>query len=91
MVIRSQGTEIERIEQYDIMAAMINDMIYSNEQAQLHAYEGFAAKRYHRQDEATTDDALNELVSFLDCHKDRDRVGEVSYGYAVTPVLSAHD
>lgn len=46
MVIRSQGTEIERIEQYDVMAAMINDMIYSNEQAQLHAYEGFAAKRY---------------------------------------------
>lgn len=33
LVIRSQGTEIERIEQYDVMAAMLNDLIYSNEQA----------------------------------------------------------
>lgn len=41
-VVRSQGTEIERIEQYDAMAAMINDLIYSNEQAQLHSFEGFA-------------------------------------------------
>jgi hypothetical protein len=31
LVIRSQGTELERIEQYDVMAAMINDMIYSQE------------------------------------------------------------
>jgi len=29
LVIRSQGTEIERIENYDVVAAMINDMIYS--------------------------------------------------------------
>jgi len=29
LVIRSQGTELERIEQYDVIAAMINDMIYS--------------------------------------------------------------
>jgi hypothetical protein len=33
MVIRSQGVEIERIEHYDVVAAMINDMIYSPEQA----------------------------------------------------------
>lgn len=33
LVIKSQGTEIERIEQYDVLAAMINDMIYSPEQA----------------------------------------------------------
>jgi hypothetical protein len=31
LIIRSQGVEIERIDQYDIMAAMLNDMIYSNE------------------------------------------------------------
>lgn len=31
IVIRSQGTEIERIEQYDVLAKMINDMIYSHE------------------------------------------------------------
>lgn len=44
LVIRSQGTELERIEQYDVMAAMINDMCYSSEQRQLHHYEGFAYK-----------------------------------------------
>jgi starvation-inducible outer membrane lipoprotein len=31
MVIRSQGVELERIENYDVVAAMINDMIYSPE------------------------------------------------------------
>lgn len=31
LVIRSQGTELERIEQYDVMAAMVNDMVYSQE------------------------------------------------------------
>jgi hypothetical protein len=31
LVIRSQGVEIERIEQYDVIAAMINDVIYSHE------------------------------------------------------------
>jgi hypothetical protein len=31
LVIRSQGTEIERIEQYDVVAGMLNDLIYSNE------------------------------------------------------------
>ena len=31
LVIRSQGVEIERIENYDVAAAMINDMIYSPE------------------------------------------------------------
>ena len=41
MVIRSQGQELERIENYDVVAAMINDMIYSPEQAVLHHWEGF--------------------------------------------------
>ena len=41
LVIRSQGTEVERIEQYDVVAAMLNDLIYSNEQAQFHSFEGF--------------------------------------------------
>jgi hypothetical protein len=31
IVIRSQGVEVERIEHYDVIAAMINDMIYSPE------------------------------------------------------------
>lgn len=31
LVIRSNGVEIERIENYDVIAAMINDMIYSPE------------------------------------------------------------
>ena len=31
IVIRSQGVEIERIENYDVVAAMINDMLYSPE------------------------------------------------------------
>lgn len=31
LVIRSQGTELERIEHYDVLAAMINDMTYSHE------------------------------------------------------------
>ena len=42
LVIRSQGTELERIEDYDVVSAMINDMIYSSEQRMLHHYEGFA-------------------------------------------------
>lgn len=45
LVIRSQGTELERIEHYDVVAAMINDMVYSQEQRLLHHYEGFAAKQ----------------------------------------------
>lgn len=31
MVIRSQGVELERIEQYDVLAGIINDIIYSPE------------------------------------------------------------
>lgn len=59
LVIRSQGTELERIEQYDVMAAMINDMIYSQEQRLLHHYEGFAHRQvvqntlHHIEDEST--------------------------------------
>ena len=41
MVIRSQGVELERVENYDVVAAMINDMIYSQEQSVLHHWEGF--------------------------------------------------
>ena len=44
LVIRSQGTELERIENYDVVAAMINDMLYSHEQRMLHQYEGFACQ-----------------------------------------------
>lgn len=40
LVIRSQGTEIERIEQYDVMAAILNDVMYSQEQRVLHHFEG---------------------------------------------------
>jgi hypothetical protein len=31
ILVRSNGVELERIEDYDIIAAMINDMIYSPE------------------------------------------------------------
>ncbi len=41
MIIRSQGVELERIENYDVIAAMINDMIYSPEQATQHYWEAF--------------------------------------------------
>lgn len=41
LVIRSQGVELERLEQYDILAAMINDVVYSPEQKVAHCYEGF--------------------------------------------------
>lgn len=41
MVIRSQGVELERIENYDVIAAMINDVIYSPEQCTQHYWEGF--------------------------------------------------
>jgi hypothetical protein len=30
LVIRSQGVELERIEEYDVMAAMVNDIMYSS-------------------------------------------------------------
>lgn len=46
LVIRSQGTEIERIEQYDVMTRMINDVIYSQEQNIQHHHEGFPMKAY---------------------------------------------
>jgi hypothetical protein len=31
IVVKSNGVELERIDNYDIMAAMVNDMIYSPE------------------------------------------------------------
>lgn len=39
---RSQGEELERVEEYDVLAGMINDMLYSREQKKIHANEGFA-------------------------------------------------
>lgn len=33
LTVKSQSTELERIDEYDVLAAMINDTIYSNEQA----------------------------------------------------------
>ena len=41
-VARSQGEELERIEEYDVLAGMINDMLYSREQKKIHFNEGFA-------------------------------------------------
>lgn len=45
LVIRSNGVEIERIENYDVIAAMINDMIYSPEQLTQHHWEGFPCQQ----------------------------------------------
>lgn len=42
--MKSQGTELERIEQYDIAAAMINDTLYDNQQCVFHHYEGFPTR-----------------------------------------------
>jgi hypothetical protein len=40
-ILRSNNKVLERIEDYDIMAAMVNDVLYSNEQKKLKHYEGF--------------------------------------------------
>lgn len=45
IIIRSQGTELERITDYDMMSAMVNDMIYSSEQNQIHSWEGFPTQQ----------------------------------------------
>lgn len=50
LLIRSQGVELERIEQYDVLAAMLNDLIYSNEQAQFHSFEGFGGSVFNLKD-----------------------------------------
>ncbi len=40
-VLNSSGTEIERIENYDVIASQINDILYSSEQLSHHHTEGF--------------------------------------------------
>lgn len=50
IVIRSQGVEIERIENYDVIAAMINDMIYSPEQNMIHHWEGYPTQLVARRE-----------------------------------------
>lgn len=50
MIIRSQSTELERVEQYDVMAAMINDMIYSTEQKRIRCTEGFPCDEIRQTD-----------------------------------------
>lgn len=44
-ILRSNQVELERIENYDVQAAMINDMIYSPEQNEMHNWEGFPAQQ----------------------------------------------
>jgi len=62
--VRSNGTEIERIEDYDVVAAMINDMIYSNEQKQLHHYEGFPHLNIVPQHTSTTDNYIDAPLGY---------------------------
>lgn len=64
LVIRSQGTELERIEQYDIAAAMINDMLYSHEQRQLHHIEGFPTKQINVASSGQHSDSVLGLVKY---------------------------
>ena len=40
-ILRSNGVELERIENYDVAAAMVNDVTYSREQKAIHFNEGF--------------------------------------------------
>lgn len=42
-VARSEGTELERLENYDVLAAMINDMIYTNDMKNAHHFEGMTS------------------------------------------------
>lgn len=41
LIVRVAGQEIERIEHYDLLAALLNDLSYSSEQRLAHAHEGF--------------------------------------------------
>jgi hypothetical protein len=41
MIIRVAGQEIERIDNYALMASIFNDMSYSTEQRNAHFFEGF--------------------------------------------------
>ena len=59
LVIRSQGTEIERIEQYDVIVRMINDIIYSHEQNIQHHHEGFPMKTFAMTHNATSAAVVN--------------------------------
>lgn len=44
LVIKSQGTELERIEEYATCAAMINDTLYNHEERVFHHFEGFPTR-----------------------------------------------
>ena len=55
IVIRSQGVELERIEHYDVIAAMINDMLYSPEQCSQHYWEAFPTHVWDGKTGGTTD------------------------------------
>lgn len=81
LTIRSQSTEIERIDEYDVLAAMINDTIYSNEQAQLHAYEGFGGTVLNPTRRNTVSALIKDMLPFS-CGGPRGRVGEFIYGWA---------
>lgn len=81
MTIKSQSTELERIDEYDVIAAMINDTIYSNEQAQLHAYEGFGGSVLNHTTKNTVSSLIRDMLPFS-AGGPRGRVGEVIWGWA---------
>lgn len=81
VTIRSQSTEVERIDEYDVLAAMINDTIYSNEQAQLHAYEGFGGSLLNPRYKNTISSLVKDMLPFS-ASGPRGRVGEVIFGWA---------
>lgn len=58
-VLRSNGVELERIENYDVCAAMLNDVMYSREQANIHYNEGFAAGEKPQ--------GLSDIISWKPC------------------------
>ena len=64
MVIRSQGVEIERIENYDVLAAMIHDVIYSPEQCALHHWEGFPNQQFDLSSVAKPDQVAGQGVFY---------------------------
>lgn len=63
LVIRSNGSELERLDHYDVMAAMINDGIYSEIDMIKHHWEGYPT----RQDALpkTRNDNTEDLSDYL--------------------------
>lgn len=45
LIIYSRGTEIERIQEYDVIAAILGDIAYSSEQRASREHEGYGSKR----------------------------------------------